>query len=318
MKISDKFEHQIRRIHQLIEQPDSVITWNDRIPDPDNPKQPRQIDITIRRDNKLTLVECRIHKEKQDVKWIEELIGRRASLKGDAVIAVSASGFTEGAILKAKKFGIILRDVVSLTEEEISAWGHSTTVTLTFYKYKNVHIIFKVPRELTRPKLIDAIMKELTNHKNKFYNLFEVISGKLDKQKFNGRICHFKVPASMNDPIFIDDKSIQDISFEARVKPIQKVLCIPSVVVYDAPRVPSSNRNIFVEIVELGNFEITQSSNDVFIAMDLSPIESPKNCHFRFVELDFKRNVTFEKVEILGMPKMKISLADVYIGVKFA
>jgi len=318
MKISEKFEHQIRRIHQLIEQPDSAITWNDRIPDPDNPKQPRQIDITIRRDNKLTLVECRIHREKQDVKWIEELIGRRASLKGDAVIAVSASGFTEGAILKAKKFGIILRDMVSLTEEEISAWGHSTTVTLTFYQYKNVRITFKVPRELARPKIIDTIMKELTNHNNKFYSIFEVISNKLDKQKFNGRICHFKAGLSMNDPMFIDDKSIQDISFEARVQPIEKVLCIPSVVVYDAPRVPSSNRNIFVEIVELGNFEITQSSNNVFITMDLSPIESPENCLFRFVDFDFKRDVTMEKLEILSKPKMKMSLTDVDIGVKFA
>jgi len=318
MKISDKFEHQIRRIHQLIEQPDSAITWNDRIPDPDNPKQARQIDITIRRDNKLTLVECRIHKEKQDVKWIEELIGRRASLKGDAVIAVSASGFTEGAILKAKNFGIILRDVISLTEQEISSWGHSTTVTLTFYQYKNVRIIFKVPRELARPKLINAIMKELTNQSNKFYNLFEVISNKLDKQKFNGRICHFKVPASMNDPIFIDGKSIQDISFEARVQPIEKVLRIPSVVAYDAPRIPSSNRNIFVEIVELGNFEITQSSNNVFITLDLSPIESPRNCHFRFVGFDFKRVVTMKKVEILSIPRMKISLTDVDIGAKVA
>ena len=318
MKISEKFEHQIRRIHQLIEQPDSAITWNDRIPDPDNLKQPRQIDITIRRDNKLTLVECRIHKEKQGVKWIEELIGRRASLKADAVIAVSASGFTEGAILKAQKFGIILRDMVSLTEEEISAWGHSTTVTLTFYQYKNVRVTFKVPRELARPKIIDTIMKELTNHNNKFYSIFEVISNKLDKQKFNGRICHFKAGLSMNDPIFIDDKSIQDISFEAKVQPIEKVLCIPSVVVYDAPRVPSSNRNIFVEIVELGNFEITQPSNNVFITMDLSPIESPENCHFRFVDFDFKRVVTMKKVEILSIPKMKISLTDVDIGVKFA
>lgn len=318
MKISEKFEHQIRRIHQLIEQPDSAITWNDRIPDPDNLKQPRQIDITIRRDNKLTLVECRIHKEKQGVKWIEELIGRRVSLKGDAVIAVSASGFTQGAILKAKKFGIILRDMVSLTEEEISAWGYSTTVTLTFYQYKNVRITFKVPRKLARPKLIDAIMKELKNHNKRFYNMFEVISDKLDEQKFNGRICHFKVDLNMNDPIFIDDKGIQDLSFEARVQPIKKVVCIPSVVAYDAPKVPSFNRNIFVEMVELGNFEITQSSNNVFITLDLSPIESPENCLFRFVNFDFKRDVTMNKLEILSIPKMKITLTDVDIGVKFA
>ncbi len=80
MEKSEKFERQIERIHKLIEGPGSQVTWNDRIPDPDNEDQPRQIDVTIRRDGKLTLVECRIHRQKQDVSWIEEIIGRKASL----------------------------------------------------------------------------------------------------------------------------------------------------------------------------------------------------------------------------------------------
>lgn len=317
MKTSKKFEHQIERIHQLIKQSGSNITWDDKIPDPDNPKQPRQIDITIRRENKLTLIECRIHKEKQDVKWIEELIGRRVSLNADAVIAVSASGYTKGAVLKAKKFGIILRDMISLSEKEISVWGYSTNVTLTFHKYENVRMAFKVPRKLDKPKAIDAIIKELTSHKNKFYNIFEAVSNVLDKQKFNGSIADFKAIIHMNDPIFIENESIQDLSFGAKVQPIVKVLRIPFVMAYGAPEIPSSNRDVFVEIVELGNFEITQSSNNVFLTLDLSVIESPANCHFRFLNYDFKRKVNFDKVEILSMPKMKIFLEDVDIGLRF-
>jgi hypothetical protein len=48
-KPSEKFEQRIKRIHDLIEQPGSQITWNDRLPDPHNPSQARQIDISIRR-----------------------------------------------------------------------------------------------------------------------------------------------------------------------------------------------------------------------------------------------------------------------------
>ena len=48
-------------------------------------------------------------KKKQDVKWIEELIGRKQSLRADSVIAVSSAGFTDGAILKAKAFGICFK-----------------------------------------------------------------------------------------------------------------------------------------------------------------------------------------------------------------
>jgi len=48
-----------------------------RIPDPDNPSQPRQIDITLRREDALTMIECRIHAATQDVQWIEELMDGR-------------------------------------------------------------------------------------------------------------------------------------------------------------------------------------------------------------------------------------------------
>jgi hypothetical protein len=65
---SAKFERQIERIHHLIEAEGVEVTWNDKIPDPDNPKQPRQIDVTICRDGRLTLVECRIHRNRQGVK----------------------------------------------------------------------------------------------------------------------------------------------------------------------------------------------------------------------------------------------------------
>jgi hypothetical protein len=49
-----KFERQVERIHQLLETEGTIVTWNDHIPDPDNPAQPRQIDVSIRRDGLLT------------------------------------------------------------------------------------------------------------------------------------------------------------------------------------------------------------------------------------------------------------------------
>jgi hypothetical protein len=63
-KKSEAFEQQIHRLHELVEGNDAEVTWNDHIPDPDNPAQPRQIDITIKRGDDLTLVECRLHMER--------------------------------------------------------------------------------------------------------------------------------------------------------------------------------------------------------------------------------------------------------------
>src|SRR5437660_864391 len=89
-KASAVFERQIERIHQLLEREPANVTWNERIPDPDNLKQLRQVDITIDRDGTKVHAECRLHQAPQDVTWIEELIGRRASLGADVMIAVSS------------------------------------------------------------------------------------------------------------------------------------------------------------------------------------------------------------------------------------
>jgi hypothetical protein len=107
MKKSKAFEQQIHRIHELLDGSGAEVVWNDHIPDPDNPSQPRQIDVTIRRDGKLTHVECRQHHTRQDVQWIEELIGRRTSLGADSIIAVSSSGFTSGSLKRPADIALL-------------------------------------------------------------------------------------------------------------------------------------------------------------------------------------------------------------------
>ena len=47
-------------------------------------------------------VECRDHDRPQTVEWIDSLIGKYSNLPIDKVIAVSDSGFTPAAELKAK------------------------------------------------------------------------------------------------------------------------------------------------------------------------------------------------------------------------
>jgi len=315
VKKSEKFEKQIQRIHELVEQKGSKVTWNDRIPDPDNPSQPRQIDITIKRKNKLTIIECRIHGVKQNVKWVEEIIGRRISLKADAAIAVSASGFTKGALQKAKKYGIILRDLQTLTEEEIASWGHGTKVWLTFYQYKDTHLTFifyKTAKNKITPNLIlDAMRQE-----GRMYNIFEFTAKEIDDKNPQAKPCVLKV--ILNKFNFrIAEEVIRQVVLEAKFNSIKQVLNIPAVVAYDAPDINSDNRSVLIENVELGDFEITQSSNTVSAAIDLSAVKCPTNGQFRYVTFDFKRKVTMKSVEILAMPEMKIPMSGFRLSTGF-
>ena len=75
---------------------------------------------------------------------LKSLSGEELSSNADAVLAVSSSGFTEGAILKAKKYGIVTRDFISLTEEEIRRWGNVSEIVLNYVKFINPKLILRL------------------------------------------------------------------------------------------------------------------------------------------------------------------------------
>ena len=102
-----------------------------------------------------------------------------------------------------------------------------------------------------------------------------------------------------------------------KVEFIKQELNIPSVVAYDAPNTDALTRNAYVEAVELGNFEITKSFDDVAVAIDLSPVVIPKNCMFRTVLFDFGRVVTLHTVYPIGLPKFEMPLENINVGLKF-
>ncbi|MBW2045588.1 MAG: restriction endonuclease [Deltaproteobacteria bacterium] len=313
MQLSENFEKQIKRIHDLIEQKGSEITWNDKIPDPDNLSQPRQIDITIKRENKLTLIECRIHKDRQDVQWIEELMGRRNSLRADSVIAVSASSFTKGAILKARKFGIILRDLISLTEEEITTWGHLTKVWLTYYQYENTFLGFKVnpQNDLT----LDDLRTFLQTKNDFVFKVFNLLADKFEEVSPKGVSCGIRGELGINEEVSIKNYPILGIIFDTKIKPLQQHLSIPSVVAYDAPEIPLEDRNIFIEEVDFGNFQITKASGKVSLAVDLTPITPPPDCLFRLIDFDLGRVMNIKHVEFFGKPDLSINVPRLKVAI---
>lgn len=316
---SEHFEKTIHRIHELIEQPGSIVTWNDKILDPDNPDQNRQIDITIKRDNKISHIECRIHKEKQDVKWVEELIGRRLSLNADLIIAVSASGFTNGAIIKAEKYGVILRDFISLTDKEIQNWGRTTKVWLTFYQYFNTSIIFKVNEFGTKTaNLYEA--SELIQKYNMIYKTFDAVKNYLNDKNYSEK---FETVSKVRYRLFLEEKNFEDIVideivFESKVGVIIEEFETPAVCVYDNPLTKPLDRDVFVEKINYGNSEITQSSGHVSAAIDLSDLHLPENTQFNTIRFDFVDPVSFDYIYFLGLKKLSIQMDEMKIGIEYS
>ncbi len=150
----EPFEALIHRILAVSEGGSALVERDVRVPDPDSPEDERQVDIRISKGGLTTFVECRDRMRPQHVQWIEDLIGRRQSLKCDLIIGVSSSGFTRLAKKKAESHGILLRRVSNISDREIREWGAKVRLDLRFVTFRQFDLAiapsFVAPSDVSR------------------------------------------------------------------------------------------------------------------------------------------------------------------------
>lgn len=115
-----------------------TVTSPDKIYDKVTKKK-REIDITLKGNmgfhEMLTIIECRDRKPKDDVTWIEQLAIKKDHVGANLAIAVSSSGFTEGARIKADFLGIRLRTLAEIDPKEIMEWFQVRRITAFSLKW---------------------------------------------------------------------------------------------------------------------------------------------------------------------------------------
>jgi hypothetical protein len=311
-KPSTAFEHQIERIHKLLEGEAAKVTWNDKIPDPDNPDQLRQIDITIQRGEVTIHAECRIHQSPQDVKWIEELIGRRASLGADAIIAVSSSGFTVGAIRKASAFNIHLRTLGTLSDDEVRLWSNIALPVLIYYEFTECRLVLETPcRYLSTPLSItseDARPIE-------WRGIFEPVMSQLDNDnELDHATKTFYV--EIFSPLLLNGQKPSKMQLNGIVRRIKQPVPLDSVLGY----FNTGDANVLAQVQKHsdGLVEIIQSSDSVAFVSDNTNMVVPPNSFFHCVWFDFKRPVSVEWAHIVSPHRAIQSDVKLAIALKYS
>ncbi len=285
-------ERQVQRIHRLLEDAGASVIWNERIPDPDNPEQLRQIDVSIRRDGTFTMIECRDHKSPQDVKWIEEIIGRRISLEADSVIAVSSSGFTRGAKAKAINNGVILRDFATLTDNEISEWGQRSEFSLIFCEFRDVKLLLEVTGVPTR-------QPALTTESGKSIDLSEPLRGIANeaRSKVSNNSFHIfktKLPTDL----LVDGIRPKGVAVQGRIRTRIKRFQKPIIRKYlDAT---NNDRKAIVENFPIGETQIIRGPKTCTLVFDLSEIKIPDRCIFCSPVFHDPNGIVASNAEIVG------------------
>lgn len=307
-KESDEFEIMITRIHEILEESDSIVEWNEKIPDPDNPNQPRQIDITVRDGTTFNIIECRLHKAKQDVKWIEELIGRRLSLEANSVTAVSLSGFTKGAVLKAEKHGVVLRDLVTLTKEEIKRWSRGININLIFYRYSEFSLELVFGDEDLSHLDTERLNEELHSFRG-FPDLFtahlEQIEKKisfLDLRRSRGAL-NFEAEFSIEGFVLLGHPVLAVISRgKAHLEDMN--LTIPEHAAYGDPSTFGAERDVYIQNYNMGKTRVIHHEEDISISLDLSKLETPPYWQFRYMETKGSGTYNCESLELVSPEKV--------------
>lgn len=317
-KKSDDFEKQIYRIHKLLEDTASEIIWTDKIPDPDNPDQNRQIDISIKNGDKLTLIECRIHQQPQDVKWIEELIGRKISLQADTIIAVSDSGFTRGAIKKANSFGIILRDLYKLSDDEIKNWCNKGEVVIGLYEYKNLCIDVLFPISM-KGKINEYIVNKYLRESFFINDVIQNIKRKLNESKFSGKNINCKIEIDFEPHFYkIEQTYIAGIIFKSIISLRSEKYQTTYIVLYDDVNKKGADKDISVEKYNLGNLEVIKSIENATICLDLAAFKIPDNCQFNgLLMFDMGKPYKVNKISYLNgnsLDKLRFTDIKMQIG----
>jgi hypothetical protein len=289
-------EQQVERIERLIAHEGSEVTWNDKIPDPDNPRQPRQIDITIRRDGRLTIVECRMKKSPQGVMWVEELMGRRESLRADSVIAVSASKFTKGAIKKAEANGIILRNLATLSVSEIRDWGKACEASLIYYEFENTRLDLTLPQgtQLGTPSYSKRDGTPIV-----WRGLFELIMREVESE-MQGTDSWVHVDFPLGIDILVSGVAPTECTIDTDLRRISRKISLASVLAYSAVGSPTADTYARVQHFNEA-YEVIDASDEVAVVVDMSHVPTPPNCLFLGGSWDFGRVVTVKWVKPIGL-----------------
>jgi hypothetical protein len=80
-------------------------------------------------------MECRDRKGVEDVLWIEQLVTKQRDIKADKCIAVSSSGFSSAAMKKGQHYGIEIRLVQDVKEQDILAWFDNLYLEVEYHTF---------------------------------------------------------------------------------------------------------------------------------------------------------------------------------------
>lgn len=299
----EEFEKRVAQITQVLEAggAEVTITWNARVPDPDNPEQARQVDVLVTRGDEMTLIECRHHSRAQDVKWVEELYGRKVSLNATQIIGVSSSGFTVGAIAKAARLGVFLRELIDVSDSEAREWGVRAKVTLEYVALSDIHIYLVTADRIAIPVTQDLLFMATKRSDGSALPIVDALS-RVARIMPNTPLKEGPIATCVSDvtDVYVGSVRVLELLLEFNWQLVRREQVLPLLLSYTAVGTPVTNIG---NIQASGHSRTAVTYADEFASaiVDVS-VNSFSPCSFLSkVQVEFGRPVVARAFGLIGL-----------------
>ena len=132
-----EFEELVARIEQALVSSSATVRSPDRLRSLVTNRL-REVDASIRvrvgSAEVVITVECRKRRATQDVTWLEQLASKKQALGVARTIAVATSKFSESAVQVGRHYGIDLRLIRDITDEDIKCWIFPESVVHMYHR----------------------------------------------------------------------------------------------------------------------------------------------------------------------------------------
>ena len=283
-------EQQIGKIRAALDSSGAEVAWEERAA---SAGRPRGAEFLLKRDGRLWIGACRAGAALEDAEWIGELAARRDSVSANAAIAISDRGFTDGAVQKARELGVIVRNLATVSDEEIRNWGVLTPVDLVFYEFRDMQVTIMLPGPVETSDLVIA------NEKGDPIAEREVLMGVVQNYLNDLGESFIRLRGTLQGSLLVNGMASQGISVEGRMRGRTQGVEAPVISVFtdsdgeSAPARPSA------------------------LILDLSQIHIPERCIFGFPILPQAENGGVGKVDVIGTDNATRSKVHLKYGLRW-
>jgi len=236
-KQTNAFQQLIHYIYEKLEGQDATVTESALLLEQKvNEEVSREVDVLIERtiDDKIVriAVECRDRSSKDDIQWVDCLIGKYINLKVHKVIAVSNSGFSKSAQLKAIANGIelmTLKEALNIKFDREFVKIGMATVCLEFKIKQVVFKCFPPLESKPTPELKVFCGNDKIGSADELLSFFfkESTEKKLVSYMNQNFLEIFETRAALNMPVLIEDMiSVNGLAIQSNDGTMHQILSL--------------------------------------------------------------------------------------------